>query len=51
VFVHRETFIIRQQVKDSIFEWIEVFYCKERIHSSISYKTPVAFEEDFMLPE
>ena len=50
-FVHHEKFATRQQAKDSIFEWIEVFYNRERIHSSIGYKTPVAFEEEFMIVE
>ncbi|MBP9708164.1 MAG: IS3 family transposase [Oligoflexales bacterium] len=48
-FVHHENFATKQQAKDAIFEWIEVFYNRERIHSSIGYKTPVAFEEEFML--
>jgi len=48
-FVHHEKFITKQQAKDAIFEWIEVFYNRERLHSSIGYRTPVAFEEEFML--
>jgi transposase InsO family protein len=48
-FVHDQKFATKQQAKDAIFEWIEVFYNRERIHSSIGYKTPVAFEETFML--
>lgn len=39
----------KQQAKDSIFEWIEVFYNREKLHSSIGYKTPVALEKEFML--
>lgn len=48
-FVHHEKFATKQQAKDAIFEWIEVFYNRERIHSSLDYKTPVAFEKEFML--
>lgn len=48
-FVHHEKFATKQQAKDAIFEWIEVFYNRERMHSSIDFKTPVAFEEEFML--
>ena len=48
-FVHHENFATKQQAKDAIFEWIEVFYNRERIHSSINYKTPIAFEAEFML--
>jgi transposase InsO family protein len=28
-----------------VFEWIEVFYNRKRLHSSIGYKSPSAFEE------
>ena len=48
-FVNHEKFATKQQAKDAIFEWIEVFYNRERLHSSIGYKTPVAYEEEIML--
>lgn len=48
-FVHHMIFAKKQQAKDAIFEWIEVFYNRERMHSSIGYKTPVDFEKDLML--
>ena len=48
-FVHRDKDQTKQQAKDAIFEWIEVFYNRERLHSSIGYKTPVAYEEEIML--
>ncbi len=48
-FVHHEKFLTKQQAKDAIYEWIEVFYNRNRIHSAIDYKTPVAFEQEFML--
>ncbi len=50
-FVYLEKFATRQQAKNSIFEWIEVFYNRERAHSSIGYKTPFAFEEEFVIVE
>jgi transposase InsO family protein len=34
----------REQAKRSIFEYIEVFYNRERLHSSIGYLSPVEFE-------
>ncbi len=48
-YVHHEKFITEQQAKQAIFEWIEVFYNRERLHSSLSYKTPVAYEKELML--
>lgn len=47
--VYQTKFHTREDAKRSIFEWIEEFYNRKRIHSSIGYKTPVDFEEGFML--
>ena len=37
------TYQTRAQARKEIFEYIEVFYNKERIHSSINYETPYEF--------
>jgi putative transposase len=37
-------FATREQARDAIFEYIEVFYNRQRIHSSIGYVSPEAFE-------
>lgn len=37
----------REEAQKSIFEYIEVFYNNERIHSSIQYCTPSAFEQNY----
>jgi len=37
-----------EDARAAIFEWIEVFYNRERIHSSIGYKTPIAYEKELM---
>ena len=43
--VHREHFKTRAQAKAAIFEYIEVFYNRQRRHSAVNYQTPVqAFE-------
>jgi transposase InsO family protein len=42
--VYWEDFVTRGQAKQSIFEWIEVFYNRRRIHSTLDYVTPEAYE-------
>lgn len=34
----------RIQTRTAIFEWIEVFYNRQRLHSSLGYQSPVDFE-------
>lgn len=42
--VHHERFRTRQEAKDKLFDYIEVFYNRMRIHSTISYFAPVEYE-------
>jgi transposase InsO family protein len=42
-----ERFNSRQQARDSIFEYIEVFYNRSRIHSATGYLSPAEYEEMF----
>jgi len=42
--VHRCQFATRAEAKTAIFEWIEVFYNRERFHSALGFKSPVDFE-------
>ena len=39
-----EPFKTRDEARRAIFEYIEVFYNRERLHSSLLYKTPEGFE-------
>ncbi|MEM7469102.1 MAG: IS3 family transposase [Pseudomonadota bacterium] len=43
-WVDHEDYRTRQQAKQSIFEYIEVFYNRQRRHATLNYKTPVEFE-------
>lgn len=42
--IYDEVFETRQEAIDKIFEWIEVFYNRQRLHSTLDYKTPVDYE-------
>lgn len=42
--VHWERYATRDEAKKSIFEFIEVYYNRKRMHSSIGYMSPVEFE-------
>lgn len=48
-FVHHEVFATRDEAKLKIFEWIETFYNRLRLHSSLGYKTPLEFAQEKML--
>jgi putative transposase len=42
--VNRQHYVSHEQARQSIFEWIEVFYNRQRRHSSLEYLSPEAFE-------
>jgi transposase InsO family protein len=42
--VHHATYATREAARQSIFEYIEVFYNRKRLHSSLGYQSPEAFE-------
>ena len=42
--VYRQSFATRQQAREAIFEYIEVFYNRQRLHSALGYASPSAFE-------
>jgi transposase InsO family protein len=42
--VNRQAYQSRSEAKLSIFEWIEVFYNRQRRHSSLAYLSPAAYE-------
>ena len=42
--VYRRTFATHAEARAAIFEWIEVFYNRERLHSALGFQSPVDFE-------
>lgn len=43
--IHTQSWSTRQQLRRAIFEYIEVFYNRQRLHSSLGYLTPARYEE------
>lgn len=48
--VRFETFETREQARTSLFDYIEVFYNRQRKHSTLGMKSPVQFEEQNLSP-
>jgi putative transposase len=41
----RQRWETQPQAKHAIFEYVEVFYTRQRRHSSLGYLSPVAYEQ------
>ena len=39
-----KTFATREQAQNALFEYIEVFYNRKRLHSALGFQSPVDFE-------
>jgi putative transposase len=46
--VHRHRWRSALELRHALFEYIEVFYNRRRLHSSLNYKTPAAVERDYL---
>ena len=46
--IHHEHYRTRQEAQQSIFEYIEVFYNRERLHSTLTYCSPAEFEQVYL---
>jgi putative transposase len=42
--IHRTRFKTRAEAKAAIFEYIEVWYNRQRMHSSLGYCSPMEYE-------
>ena len=45
---HRR-FKTREEARKELFEYIEVFYNRKRLHSTLGYKSPMTYEREFNL--
>lgn len=45
--IHLRRFKTREEAKEAIFDYIEVFYNRQRRHSSLGYMTPWQFKQQF----
>jgi len=46
--IEGERYATREEARSSIFEYIEVFYNRKRLHSSLGYRTPEEFEQQYL---
>jgi putative transposase len=46
--VHRGRFPDREVARSAIFEYLEGFYNRRRLHSALSYQSPMSYEESTM---
>jgi len=44
--VYRRHFVTRAQARTAIFDYIETFYNRSRLHSSLGYKSPLDYESN-----
>jgi putative transposase len=42
---HHESFVDRDEARNKMFDYIEVFYNRERLHSGLDYRSPAQFEQ------
>ena len=49
--IHHENFQTKSEANEMIFEYIEVFYNRQRLHSFNDYLSPVEFEEKMLQNE
>jgi putative transposase len=48
--VHHHTFHTREEARTAIFEYIEVFYNRERLHQTLDYLAPAEYERRAGVP-
>ena len=43
-WIYHNHYLTREEAKNSIFDYIEIFYNRQRKHSSLGYLSPFQFE-------
>ena len=46
--IHHGKFLTRSQANEKIFEYIEIFYNRQRLHSSNGYMSPSEFKDKML---
>jgi transposase InsO family protein len=49
--VHRQRWSSRLELRAAVFEYIEAYYNRRRLHSSLGYKTPAEIESEYALAD
>jgi len=44
--LRRRSFRSRQEARTALFDYLEVFYNRERLHSTLGYRSPEEYEHD-----
>ncbi len=39
-YIHQCRFRTREEAKAAVFDYIEIFYNRQRLHSAVGYRTP-----------
>jgi putative transposase len=43
--IHHESFHTREEARTKLFDYIEVFYNRQRLHSALGYRSPMEYEK------
>ena len=49
--VHHKKYRTREEARRDIFEYIEVFYNRERLHSALGYMAPLEYEKQITIKQ
>ena len=42
--IHRQQWLTHAEVRLALFDYVETFYNRQRLHSALGFQTPVEFE-------